>query len=253
MVQRKAKKDLKNMFQKSRKMGNNIMSSTLMLYSVLSLAMVNLFMFVQKQDNESLFLFLVVSALVYTQTTNMITVLLIPLIFVNLLIYLRRALLSRREGFEMDSSMKEFNEWIEKNVDKEEPTDDEEGSEFYEKRVKVVIDIKDITAPTLEDTKHIMSLYTSLSELSKEEPSESTYIKNMVEAFVKKYDNKKKKKKGKREKERAEGTQEVAEETDENTNIQESFTFLENYEDLEDDELDDELDDEFDDEFDDDE
>ena len=135
MVQRKAKKDLMKMFQKSSKMGNKLMKSTLVLYGVLLLAVVNLFIFVQRQDNESLFLFLVVSALVYTQTTNMITVLLIPLIFVNLLLYLRRVLLSRREGFDMESSMEEFSKWVKDNVDKKKPTDDKEGVKFYDNQV----------------------------------------------------------------------------------------------------------------------
>ena len=132
------------------------MKSTLVLYGVLLLAVVNLFIFVQRQDNESLFLFLVVSALVYTQTTNMITVLLIPLIFVNLLLYLRRVLLSRREGFDMESSMEEFSKWVKDNVDKKKPTDDKEGVKFYDNQVFPLInfiDSKDTYAPTLEESK----------------------------------------------------------------------------------------------------
>ena len=67
-----------------------MMKSTLALYGVLLLAVMNLFVFIGNEDNESLFLFLIISALVYTKTTNMISVLLIPLISVNLLLYLHR-------------------------------------------------------------------------------------------------------------------------------------------------------------------
>lgn len=231
MVQRKIKKDITKMFQKYRKIGNKIIKSTLVLYTVLLLAVMNLFIFVQKEDNESLFLFLVVSAIMYTQTTNMIVVLLVPLIFVNLLIYLRRIFLKRREGFDIDTSMEDFNKWIESNISKEEPTDDSEGLEFYKKKVKPVIDIKNLTSPTLEDIKNMMSLYTSLSEMSEKEPSESTYINNMVDDFVKSFDNNKDKSNKEESETDTEKVLEESDDTTDNTKIKESFTYLESFDD----------------------
>lgn len=219
MVQRKMKKDLLKMLQKSRKFGKKMMKSTVSLYVVLLLALVNIFVLVQKQDNESLFLFLIISTLVYTQSTNMILVLLIPLIFVNLLIFLRKMFMKSYEGFDMESPEKveEFKKWLSSVVapSKEE---DPKGYDFYKKEVEEVIDVE-----------KIKELYASLDKMSKEEPSDSPYIKNMVDDFVKKYKPKKEPKKETTE----ETTQETSEDSEENedtADVVESFAPVENYE-----------------------
>ena len=54
--------------------------------------------------------------------------------------------------------------------------------------------------------------------MSKEESSESTYIKNLVDAFVEKQ--------GVEQESEDDVTQDVADEPDDNTKIQESFTFF---------------------------
>lgn len=218
MVTRKMKKELMKMFQKSRKVGKKMMKSSLTLYGVLLLAVVNLFVLIQKQDNESLFLFLVISALVYTQTTNMISVLLIPLVFINLLLFLRRTLMNKYEGFDMESpeEVEEFKKWS-SSVIAPSKEDDPKGYEFYKKEVEDVI-----------DEEKIKELYSSLEKMSKEEPSKSPYVKNMVDDFVKKY---KPKKESTSEEAAQDDSEEVAEENEDTTNVQESFAFLENYED----------------------
>lgn len=228
MVQQKMKKNIVKMFEKSRKIGNKMMKSTIALYGVLVLAVVNLFMLVQKQDNESLFLFLVISALAYTQTTNMISVLLIPLIFVNLLIFLRATFIMKQEGFDISSKeeVEEFKKWF-SSVVAPSKEDDPKGYKFYEEQVDPVIDVE-----------KMKKLYKSLHKMSKEEPSKSPYIKNMVEDFVKKY---KPKKESTSEETIQDDSEEVAEENEDTTNVQESFAFLENYEDYDEDEVEDEV------------
>jgi len=171
------------MFKNVKKMGVKSLKSTSTLYVVLALTLINLFVFINNQDNESLFLFLVISLLVYLKTTNMISVLLVPLILVNVLIYLRRLLMSGREGFAENANMKEFIRFVE-TIQDAPSEDDSEGNEFYKDFVKPVISIKDNEIDSLENAKHILSLYNRLSEIStNENDSDSEYIAKVVELF----------------------------------------------------------------------
>ena len=173
MVRSKIQKDLLKMFKNVKKMGVKSLKSTSTLYVVLALTLINLFVFINNQDNESLFLFLVISLLIYLKTTNMISVLLVPLILVNVLIYLRRLLMSGREGF--DNNMKEFISFVE-TIRGAPSEEDSEGSKFYTDFVKPVISIK--------EDEHILSLYKKLSKISTTENDyESEYIANVVELF----------------------------------------------------------------------
>ena len=100
------------------------MKSPLVLYTVLVLALFNIFIFLNNQDNESLFLFLVISAIVRMKTANMIPVLLIPLIFVNLLIFLRKLFVTR-EGVENEGEGEGEGEEEEEEEEEEEDTEDD--------------------------------------------------------------------------------------------------------------------------------
>ena len=67
----------------------------------------------------------------------MISVLLIPLISVNLLLYLRKVFMSRQEGFDMDMEFEEFNEWFDDNVvnaDLPSEEDDPKDSSFLRRQ-----------------------------------------------------------------------------------------------------------------------
>ena len=175
MVRSKIQKDLLKMFKNVKKMGVKSLKSTSTLYVVLALTLINLFVFINNQDNESLFLFLVISLLVYLKTTNMISVLLVPLILVNVLIYLRRLLMSGREGFDNKANLKEFISFVE-TIRGAPSEEDSEGSKFYTDFVKPVISIK--------EDEHILSLYKKLSKISTTENDyESEYIANVVELF----------------------------------------------------------------------
>jgi hypothetical protein len=187
MVRSKIQKDLLKMFKNVKKMGVKSLKSTSTLYVVLALTLINLFVFINNQDNESLFLFLVISLLVYFKTTNMISVLLVPLILVNVLIYLRRLLMSGREGFAENAKMEEFIKFV--VTIKDAPSeDDREGNKFYTDYVKPVISIKDNEIDSLENAKHILLLYKKLKKLTliakeNDSDSESKYITKLVKRF----------------------------------------------------------------------
>ena len=183
MVRSKIQKDLLKMFKNVKKMGVKSLKSTSTLYVVLALTLINLFVFINNQDNESLFLFLVISLLVYLKTTNMISVLLVPLILVNVLIYLRRLLMNGREGFAENANMKEFIRFVE-TIQDAPSKDDIEGKAFHTKFVEPVISIKDKKIYSLENAEHILSLYNRLSEIStNENDPDSEYIAKVVERF----------------------------------------------------------------------
>tara|TARA_Y100000389_G_scaffold99354_1_gene96079 strand:+ start:9723 stop:10454 length:732 start_codon:yes stop_codon:yes gene_type:complete len=103
MVKSNFEKDLIRNIKLLKNVGKKCLKSTTVLYATLLLAVLNLFVFITNKDNESLFLFLVISALSYMKTNNMIVVLLIPVVAVNLLILLRSVLANNKiEG--MDSN-----------------------------------------------------------------------------------------------------------------------------------------------------
>ena len=183
-------KDLMKILEKTKRFGNKIMKSTVALYVSLLLAVLNLVVLIANEDNESLFLFLVISTLVYTKTTNMIPVLLIPLIFVNFLIYLRRVFVSRHEGFDMDIEFEEFNVWFDETILEEEipsEEDDPKGFKFFDEMLEPVFDIRKDNEPlTLGNMKLILSLYTSLTKMS-DEANDSPYIQNIVDKLKDNY------------------------------------------------------------------
>ena len=96
MVKPKIEKVLIRNVKLLKDVGKKCLKSTSFLYAALLLAVVNLFVFINNKDNESLFLFLVISTLTYTKTNNMIVVLLIPVIVVNLLIILRSVFVNNK-------------------------------------------------------------------------------------------------------------------------------------------------------------
>ena len=79
---------------------NNMLTSSLLLFLITIAAIINVFYLWTNQDNESLFLFILIAFIVYTEERqkNMILVLGIPFVVVNLLIYARKQFNS--EGFE---------------------------------------------------------------------------------------------------------------------------------------------------------
>ena len=73
--------------------------STNVLYIVFLLTLVTLGYYLMNYDYESIFLFIFISTIVYLFDENMIIVLGVPLVFVNMMILLKK-MINTREGFE---------------------------------------------------------------------------------------------------------------------------------------------------------
>ena len=89
---------------------NSLLNSVNMLYVVSLVAILNVLSLMMKQDNESVFLFIVIAMIVYVTNKNMIMVLGIPLIVVNLLIFIKSQFNMQvyEEGFIDESSYSEL-------------------------------------------------------------------------------------------------------------------------------------------------
>lgn len=82
-----------------------IPNSVELLYTIFVLTIINLGYFILYKDNQSLLLFICISAVVYLVECNMIYSLLYPLIIVNGLILLRKLMNpSSKEGFDNDTT-----------------------------------------------------------------------------------------------------------------------------------------------------
>lgn len=78
---------------------SGLLRSTLFLYIVFFVALLDILTLWQKKDNESIFLFILIAWIVYIQQKNMILVLGVPLVIVNLLVFLRAMFRKQGEGF----------------------------------------------------------------------------------------------------------------------------------------------------------
>ena len=75
----------------------SLTNSSLLLFLFVFAALINVIILWNKQDNESLFLFILIAFITYSQNKNMIYVLGCPLLVVNILMILRKSF--QHEGF----------------------------------------------------------------------------------------------------------------------------------------------------------
>ena len=75
-----------------------LMHSSIILFLVFVVVLMDLMSLWKSNDNESLFLFIFIALLTYTQNQNMIVVLGVPLIIVNVLRMMKKSL--NHEGFD---------------------------------------------------------------------------------------------------------------------------------------------------------
>ena len=128
MPSKKNRKSLKNMKQ-STKYIEPILESSLMLYFVFFITVIEILCLLLNKDYESIGLFFILALVIYMMNTNMIVVLGIPFVVVSLLVGLRKIFRKsyNQEGFEdkngdtinVDNLMNDpsFNELMEKYVD----------------------------------------------------------------------------------------------------------------------------------------
>ena len=116
------------------------------LYIVFIVFIVNFLQFIYRKDYESILLVMTITFCVYLFNKNMVFVLLIPLIFVNLLIFMRFVFGKTKESFESpigdkmitnyDSINKQVIQfWVNKNL-KEKDSDDKKGYSNFKKKLK---------------------------------------------------------------------------------------------------------------------
>ena len=96
--------------KKSKKKENttckSYFESSILLYTILGLVMINMFGFFHNNDDQSVFLFIIISALVYSITNNMIIVLGTAIIIVNFLIFCRYCFKEKyKEGMKNNDSV----------------------------------------------------------------------------------------------------------------------------------------------------
>ena len=96
--------------------------STNVLYIVFLLTLVTLGYYLMNYDYESIFLFIFIATIVYLFDENMIIVLGVPLVFVNMMILLKK-MINTREGFESMSEdvltnddKKNVAKWLQNNL-----------------------------------------------------------------------------------------------------------------------------------------
>lgn len=125
----------------------NIFNSTLLLYGVFLITCINIFNLIITKNDESLFLFILISIIVYDFNKNMIFILGIPLIIVNTLLYLKYVFNKNKlslEGMEttdehqdtededMEDEIKREDEDAEDENMEDEDTEDEEDTNLEE-------------------------------------------------------------------------------------------------------------------------
>jgi hypothetical protein len=157
--------------------GHPLLNNIKLLYFIFILAIINVGGFIYIKDNQSIFLFAVISLIIYCFNSNMIIVLLSTMIIVNILIFLNK-LNGPVEGLvneEKEEEVEEEEEVKEGLVNEEEDNvvgelselKDESGTKEIKEKIKKIIPILKTNYDTLSldinnMNKHINTL-TSIS------------------------------------------------------------------------------------------
>lgn len=121
----------------------NCLNNIILLYLVFALFIINLGVFVYNKDNQSIFLFSILSLIIYMFNNNMIIVLIIPIIFINMLILINK--LSSTEKFQenFEEDFEEINEDSDNDSDNEN-TINEKGSDYSKENTQLIKKIKQL-------------------------------------------------------------------------------------------------------------
>lgn len=125
---------------KTKIASKNLLNNIKILYLVFGLFIINLGVFMYNKDNQSIFLFAIMSLIVYCFNNNMIIVLLIPMIFINGLILINK--INNKEGFKED-----FEEDFDNNSESGDESDNEttinsKGTNYNDDNKKLIETIK---------------------------------------------------------------------------------------------------------------
>jgi hypothetical protein len=121
----------------------NFLNNIKLLYLVFALFIINLGVFVYNKDNQSIFLFSILSLIIYMFNNNMIIVLTIPIIFINMMILINKLNSTEKfqENFEED--FEEINEDSDNDSDNEN-TINEKGSDYSKENTQLIKKIKQL-------------------------------------------------------------------------------------------------------------
>jgi hypothetical protein len=122
----------------------NLLNSINLLYLVFVLFIINLGVFIYNKDNQSIFLFTVMSLIVYFFNKNMIIVLLTPMIFINALLLINKINSNSTEDFK-ENFQEDFEEEFDNNSDDDsdnENTLNEKGADYKIDNKKLIETIK---------------------------------------------------------------------------------------------------------------
>lgn len=206
---RKNRKTLKRKMALPRLFSRSaLLRSTTLLYIVFFLALFNMLCLWMNQDNESMFLFIIIAFIAYTQNKNMILVLGIPFVVVNIMILLRTMFRGSTEGFFDYEVYKAYDlqEWVKNYVQK----DDNKYADFTEnisdelgslsEKVRKVLD-NPMTSKEDEREQHVNELKDFMLMVDMMQKDDPLYENDQV-IYVRKMNNRYKRRDGRRRRRR---------------------------------------------------
>ena len=181
---------------KKTKLSNSVQ----LLYTVFVLTIINLGYFILYKDNQSLFLFVCISAVVYLIQCNMIYALLYPLIIVNGLNLLQKIMnVKQTEGFEtvddLKFTKKEKNimlKWIQDNLEDETMSEYVNYSTSIDDNLLPLSSILDNISVTqfqennsdYEDINEFIRYVKKINTMDDVDEEELSFVNNMVEKIM---------------------------------------------------------------------
>ena len=183
---------------KNKKVSKNaLFRSTTLLYIVFILSLLDMIGLWLNQDQESIFLFIILAFIVYMQNKNMIFVLGIPLVCINVLILLRTLFRRSHEGFFDYETYKAYDlqNWVQRYVEK----DDNKYADFTEnisdelgslsEKVRKVLD-NPMTSKEDDRDRHVNELkdfMLMVDLMQKDDPlyenDQVLYVRRMIRAY----------------------------------------------------------------------
>jgi hypothetical protein len=187
----------------SKNMKKNIMTllnSVNSLYIISALALIHIIGLIMSNDNKTLFLFMILSVIVYLYNTNMIYVLGIPLVFTGMILLLNKMLMVNQthEGFiDRDMDYKQINHEQLKEIVLEflNDPDNEEDYTNYTENIRKAGNIADLAdnlsssqSKTKENVNKLIKYLIEINEISEDDEmfnnEQVVYSKKLLEHLL---------------------------------------------------------------------